>query len=57
MRIAITLLIDVDPAKWDAVHGHGSAQAEVREDVRSYVLTSVQGSAGMEGSGADVTLK
>jgi hypothetical protein len=57
MRISVSLTIEVDPGKWDAVYGRGSSPAEVREDVREYILNAVQGSPGIEESDAEVTLR
>lgn len=57
MKISIQLTIDVDPKAWDATYGNGASPAEVREDVRGYVYNSVCGLAGIDESGATVTMK
>lgn len=38
MRIAVTLTIEVDLAAWAEVYGRGASAAEVRKDLRDYVL-------------------
>jgi len=55
VTVRITLRVVVDPVKWDAVSGNGARPAEVRADVRDYVLNSVQDSPGMLESEAEVT--
>lgn len=54
MKIAIHLVVDVDPKAWSEVYG--MPVNEVRDDVKTYILNQIQGSAGVEESGADVTL-
>lgn len=44
MKVAITLTVTVDPETWEDEYGVAGAAA-LREDVRSYVTTLVQGSA------------
>ena len=41
MKIKISLTIEVDPQEWAAVYGTGTAAAEVREDVKTYVQNQV----------------
>lgn len=59
MKINVTLTIDIkDPADWTLAFGVEGA-ANIRTDVREYVLNNVQQS-GVFGNGevdADVTLK
>jgi hypothetical protein len=57
MKILVTLAVDVDPQEWDEVYGNGSSPAEVRADIRSYILNHVQESAGMEDTSATVSLR
>lgn len=56
MKIRVVLTVEVDPAAWDTTFGSSTIPAEVREDVRSYALGCVQQSAGIEETGATVTL-
>ena len=62
MKIRVTLIIDVDPAKWVDSNGgldDGTgkfAAAAVREDVRSYYLTLAQGAALTDETDAAVAL-
>jgi hypothetical protein len=56
VKIRVPLTIEVDPAEWDLIYGSGKSAAEIREDVRAYVLNAVQGQPGIEESGAVVTL-
>lgn len=56
MKIRVVLTVEVDPAAWDTTFGSSTIPAEVREDVRSYALGCVQQSAGVEETGATVTL-
>lgn len=58
MKISIQLTVDVDPKAWLLV-GYGGEETlpAIREDVRQYVYNSVQGLAGIDESGAVVTLK
>lgn len=45
-HIPVRLRVSVDPATWRAVYGRGNETlAEIDEDVRSYVLHAIQGSA------------
>lgn len=62
MKIRVSLLIDVDPAKWAASNGqlvdgkgHFTTQA-VRDDIRSYVLHQVQMAALIDETDAEVSL-
>lgn len=55
MRIAVTVVIDVDPDEWADIYG--GDKADVRQDVKEYVLNDVQQSAGMQDTGATVTLR
>jgi hypothetical protein len=58
MKVSITLTIDVDKDEWLGVgYGGGETPAEVRADIKSYVLNHVQGSTGMNESGAVVTIR
>lgn len=54
MKIKISLTIEVDPKEWG--YGTGDSAAEVRADVRRYVLNSVQNLAGIAESDATVTM-
>jgi hypothetical protein len=42
MKISMTFTLDVDGDAW--LHEYGGHRAELREDVRSYFLTLLQGS-------------
>lgn len=57
MKISVNLTVTVDPQRWDAVYGAGDRPEEVRNDVRRYVLYSVQGLAGIEESRATVEIR
>lgn len=58
VKINVTLSIEVSPEAWLAAGANcGESTAEVREDVREYVLYSVQGLYSIETSEAKVTLK
>lgn len=56
-RITVTLEITVDPEAWYDVYGQGRTLAEVRRDVREYVLNDIQQSAGMQETEATVVLR
>jgi hypothetical protein len=62
MKIRVSLVVDVDPAKWVDSTGRlddGTGKfvaAEVREDVRSYYLTHAQNAALTDETDAAVTL-
>lgn len=57
MKIKISLTIEVDPQEWAAVYGTGTAAAEVREDVKTYVQNQVWESPGIQESGGKVTIR
>lgn len=43
MKIRVTLSLEVDPEMWQLIYGNGyPGAAEVRGDVRDYVLNAVQ---------------
>lgn len=46
MKIQVKLTIEVDPETWELVYGN--EPAELRADVREYVLGSIQGSAAAD---------
>lgn len=56
MKLRVCLDVDVDPAAWDEVYGNGASAAQVRTDIRTYVLTQLQESPGFTEAGATVTL-
>lgn len=62
MKVTVKLVVDVDPAEWVAREGHlddGTGRyvlAEVRDDIRTYLLNLVQCSAIAEETGATVSL-
>jgi hypothetical protein len=56
MKVRVSLTIDVDREAWLNIYGRGETAAEIREDVRSYVLEYVQGSAASD-EGAIVGVK
>jgi hypothetical protein len=45
MRITVAVQIDVDPERWDLSAGTGTDDKAIRDDVTSYVLTTLQGAA------------
>ncbi len=53
MKVRVTLTIDVDRDAWNSIYGNGNGDgaAEVRDDVRAYVLEQVQGSAAADEGG------
>ncbi|MFE9381767.1 hypothetical protein ACFYMO_00800 [Streptomyces sp. NPDC007025] len=51
MKVRITLTLDIDPEAWSLAYGTTTEAAAVREDVRSYVLNSVQGAPAVEEGG------
>lgn len=55
MKISITLTIDVDPEAW--ADNYGIEKGAVREDVKTYVHSTVQQSPGMQDAEADVTIR
>lgn len=55
MKIAVTVVIEVNPEEW--VDIYGTDRADVRQDVKEYVLNDIQQSAGMQDTGATVTLR
>lgn len=62
MKIRVALTIDLDPHAWAQNNGQivdaagRFTLAEVRDDVRSYVLTCLQGAPMLEDADAEVTL-
>lgn len=55
MKISITLTIDVDPNEW--AENYGIDKSEVREDVKTYVHSTVQGAPGMQDVEAEVRVR
>lgn len=53
MKITVTLTIELDAEKWDPF----ATQAELRKDVKAYVLNSVQQTAAMQETDAQVSLR
>lgn len=51
MIVSVQVSVDVDPEAWSAAYGTSSNPAELREDVRSYVLGTVQRCAAAEEGG------
>lgn len=52
MKIKVILVVEVDPNLWRDEYG----AEDVREDVRSYLLNAAQTTAGIEFTGASVSL-
>lgn len=46
MRVSLTIKVDVDAKAWATTYG--IAEAEVREDVRTYAVEQLRGSAAAE---------
>ena len=61
MKIRVSYVIDVDPQKWadcngQIVDGDGRFRAaDVREDVRTYILTNLQGLPLLDDADAEVS--
>jgi hypothetical protein len=49
--IHLHVVLDVDPAKWDAAFHTGTEQAAVRSDVRAHTLKQIQDSAAADETG------
>lgn len=62
VKINVALSVDVDPADWAAINGQivdadgRFTTKDVRDDLRAYVLNSVQQLALLDETGADVRL-
>jgi hypothetical protein len=41
MKVRVTMTVDVDPARWE--EDFGVPRSEMREDVKTYVIGTVQG--------------
>ncbi len=57
MKVTLKVLVDVDLHAWAAEYGTGETAAEVREDVRDYFRTHIQGAPAVEGVGLTVTVR
>lgn len=55
MKITATFTVEVDADKW--ADYNGITKAEVREDVKTHLLTAIQGSALLEEADAEVSRK
>lgn len=53
VKIRITVVVDVDSEKWDPF----ATPADLRKDVKSYVLNLVQQSQAMQDAAGEVTLR
>lgn len=47
MKITVTLAIEVDQEAWGLTYGTSGTQA-IRDDVKSYVVETLQGSAAVD---------
>jgi hypothetical protein len=57
-KVSVNLVIEVDPDSWDLAYGTGTKVADIRDDVREYVLNAMLSTAPVdEGGIVDVTLK
>lgn len=58
MKVRVVLTVDIDADQWrDYTHiGSDGSAAEVREDVKSYVLTNIVGAALIEECDGTVAL-
>jgi hypothetical protein len=52
MKVRVVLVVDVDPQTWHDEYGVD----DVREDMRRYLLNAAQSTAGIEFTGASVSL-
>ena len=43
MRVKITLTVNIDPDAWDLNYGTGTSAKAIREDVQTYIETTVRG--------------
>lgn len=60
MRIAVSLVVEVDATKWNDCSGNWATYptaSETRDDVRRYVLNLVQQASLLDESDAAVSLK
>lgn len=55
MKIAVTVVIEVDAEAW--ADEYGIDKADVRDDIKQYVLTGVQTAPGVAATDATVTLR
>lgn len=56
MKIAVTVVIELDERQWADYNGLTSTR-EVREDVRTHVLTTLQGDTLLGEADAEVKLR
>lgn len=56
VRVVVKLVVEVDAEEWNAAYGCGDKVAEIRENVKDYMLNMAQGSAGVEESSGTVDL-
>lgn len=56
MKIAVTVVIELDECQWADYNGLTSTR-EVREDVRSHILTVLQADTLLDEADADVKLR
>lgn len=56
MRVRLTVTVEVDPAEWAAEYGTDSSAKAVREDVRTYFHTHLNGADAAFSGLADVSV-
>lgn len=54
MKMLVTLAVEIDPELWQGGELKGK---DLRDDVKSYILTSVQGAAMIEESDGSIELR
>lgn len=55
MKIVVQVVVEVDPEAW--ADEYGISKSEVRQDIKDYVLSNVQGSPGVLDTEATITVR
>ncbi len=54
VKVVVKLIVEVDAEEWNAAYGCGDKVAEIREDVKRYMLNQTQQSPGVQESSGTV---
>lgn len=58
VKVTVPLIMEIDPEAWDLTYGTGTKVADIREDVREYIVNAVMNTgAAHEGAVVSAVLR